>query len=182
MVVYFGTGAYMTGDDIETTDDESFYCVFDDHDGITSNRFDLVDQTSHPTDIGAADGWYVDLVNAQGERVTEKALVVARTVYFTSFAPVSDICQAGGSSWFYTMAYDDGMPVENEEGEEVARSHELGDGVASRPVVDIVNERVIVQSSDATINVEEITATFFYLNVRSWQESYSFVEEPPAEP
>jgi hypothetical protein len=39
-------------------------------------------------------------------------------------------------------------------------------------VVDIVNETVIVQSSDATITVEEMGTTFFHLTVRSWQENY----------
>jgi type IV pilus assembly protein PilY1 len=172
--VYEGTGAYLTPDDIGTTDQNSFYCVYDSHDGGTHTRFDLVDQTSTIEDVGSADGWFVDLWNGPGERVTEPAVVAAGNVYFTAYAPSTEACTAGGSSWLYRMHYDDGSEVENEEeeGEHYPRSQALDEGVASRPVVDIVNESVIVQSSDATITVEQMGTTFFHLTVRSWQENY----------
>jgi Tfp pilus tip-associated adhesin PilY1 len=138
-----------------------------------------VDQTSSINDIGTADGWYIDLWHHDGERVTEQAVVVAQVVYFTAYAPLTDVCEAGGHSWLYTMAYDDGSAVITEEGEEVPRDEDLGDGVASRPVVDIVNETAIIQSSDATITVVDIAIDIFHLTVRSWQENYDFVQEPP---
>ena len=47
-----------------------------------------------------------------------------------------------------------------------------GGGIASRPVVDIANESVIVQSSNQTITIEDIGTVFMRLNVRSWQEAF----------
>ena len=179
VLVYFGTGAFLKEEDFDTTDQQSFYCVYDSHDGSTHTRSNLVDQTSSINDIGTADGWYVDLWHHDGERVTEQAVVVAQTVYFTAYAPRTAVCEAGGHSWLYTMAYDDGSAVINEEGEEVPRDEDLGDGVASRPVVDIVNETAVIQSSDATITVVDIAIDIFHLTVKSWQENYDFVQEPP---
>jgi type IV pilus assembly protein PilY1 len=178
--IYFGTGAYLEETDLLTVDTNSFYCVYDSHDGSEHTRFDLVDQTGGAAEIGTASGWYIDLWNQPaGERITEKATVVAGTVFVTSFAPTQESCAGGGHSWLYWMSYNDGTAVEDEYGGTQDRVEDLGDGVASRPVVDIVNETVIVQSSDATIEVQDIGTTFFHLNVRSWQENYDYVEEPP---
>lgn len=180
MLVYFGTGAYLASADLTTTAQNSFYCVFDEGDGASLQRADLRDQSDEPDELSTGDsGWFVDLWNqAAGERVTEKAVVVANTVYFTSFAPSSSACEAGGRSWLYHLKYDNGgEPEVDEEHEETSaaeRSEELGEGVASRPVVDIVNENIIVQSSDATIAVQDIGSEIFHLTVRSWQENYDF--------
>ncbi len=177
LFVYFGTGAYLTDADVTTTDQNSFYCVRDDGSGDSYVRADLADQTSDPDSaIGDAAGWFVDLWSGTGERVTERAVVVANNVYFTTFAPSGAACQAGGTSWFYHMHYSTGSTPEVDddyEGTDTAeRSEELGEGVASRPVVDIVNENIIVQSSNATIAVQDIGQAIFHLSVRSWQENY----------
>jgi outer membrane protein assembly factor BamB len=180
MLVYFGTGAYLASADLTTTAQNSFYCVHDEGDGSSLQRADLRDQSDDPGELSGSDrGWFVDLWNqAAGERVTEKAVIVANTVYFTSFAPSSSPCEAGGRSWLYHLKYDNGgEPEVDEEHEETSaaeRSEELGEGVASRPVVDIVNENIIVQSSDATIAVQDIGSEIFHLTVRSWQENYDF--------
>jgi type IV pilus assembly protein PilY1 len=179
VLIYFGTGAYLVPDDILETDQQSFYCIKDKHEDNSLERADLVDQTSTIHDMGTADGWYVDLWHDTGERVTEQALVVAGVVFFTSYAPLSDVCQAGGHSWLYSMSYDDGSAVEDEDGNELPRDEDLGDGIASRPVADIVNETAVIQSSDATISVVDIAPAIFHLSVVSWQENYDFVVEPP---
>ncbi len=170
--VYFGTGAYLEGDDILTLEDHTFFCVFDAQDGAENPS--LVDQTNGINDIGNDDGWYIDLPN-EGERVTEPAVVVAGAVFFTSYLPSSEVCEAGGHSWLYRVAYDDGsVPDDGEDdGFEGDRSMDMGEGIASRPVVDIVNESVIVQSSDATITIEDIGQVFFHLKVKSWQENHN---------
>jgi type IV pilus assembly protein PilY1 len=175
--VYFGTGVYLDIDDAQNTDQQRFYCVYDRHDGHTHTRSDLVNQTGGGNDIGDNDGWYVDLWHEAGERVTERAAIVAQTVFFTAYAPNQDVCGYGGHSWLYRMAYNDGtMPKDEDGGDAYAsRDEDLGDGVSSRPVVDIINENVIVQSSDASIEVSPINANFFFLEVRAWQENYDFV-------
>ncbi len=172
MLVFFGTGAYVTEADFATSAQQSFYCVYDGGNGATRTRNLLLDQTDEAQDLGDRPGWYVDLWNGTGERVTEQAVVVAGTVIFTSYAPVMAVCQAGGHSWLYRLTYDEGGALEDEDGNEQPRSEDLGDGIASRPVVDLVNENVVIQSSDASIAVEEIGAAFFHLSVRAWQETY----------
>jgi len=176
--VYFGTGAYLHEDDIITTDQQTFYCVYDRHDGAENPV--LVNQTGGSADVGSDDGWYLQLNQDPGERVTEPASVVAGTVFFTSYAPTGDVCAAGGRSWLYRVRYDNGgLPDDGEEDDfGGSRVIALDEGIASRAVVDIVNESVIVQSSDASITVQDIGETFFHLNVRSWQESYDHVVNP----
>jgi type IV pilus assembly protein PilY1 len=177
LFVYFGTGAYLTDDDVTNTDPNSFYCVRDNGSGQSYARTDLADQTSDPDEsIGDASGWFIDLWGGSGERVTERAVVAADNVYFTTFAPSGEACQAGGTSWFYHMSYiSGGAPKVDDDFEGTAtaeRSEDLGEGVASRPVLDIVNESIIVQSSNATIAVQDIGQAIFHLSVRSWQENF----------
>lgn len=179
VLLYFGTGTYLDQNDVLNEDQQSFYCVYDRHDGNMWERRDLVDQTSRINDVGTGGGWYVDLWHEPGERVTEQALVLAEVVYFTAYSPLADLCGAGGHSWFYQMSYDDGSHIEDEDGNQLSRDVDLGDGIASRPVADIVNEVAVVQSSDATINLLDIAPGIFHLNVISWQEDYDFVQEPP---
>lgn len=178
--VYFGTGAYLDEDDLVTMEDNSFFCVFDNHDGGSNPT--LADQTHTITDPDGYDGWYMDLPN-EGERVTEPAAVVAGTVFYTSYKPSNEPCEAGGHSWLTRISYEDGsVPDDGEDdGFNGQRRLDMGDGIASRPVVDIVNENVIVQSSDATITIEEIGQVFFNLEVRSWQETHENYGESEGE-
>ncbi len=172
--VYFGTGAYLEEDDISTLDSQSFYCIFDDHD--ESENPTLVNQTGSIDDVGTADGWYIDLDQATGERVTEPAAIVAGTVFFTTFAPNAEACSAGGRSWLYQVQYQDGSAPEESEDEDDGQLRYEGDGIASRPVIDITNESVIIQNSNQTITIEAIGSAFMHLNVRSWQENFEMPE------
>ena len=130
----------------------------------------------------ALDGSEVCLDEDNRERVTEAAAVVAGAVFFTSFAPNDDPCSVGGESWVYRLAYENGDVPDDGEVDDFNgnRVRNLGEGVASRPVVDVVNESVIIQSSDATITVQAIGQTFDHLSVRSWQEDYQHVTPAPA--
>lgn len=177
--VYLGTGAYLESDDIPTRDDHVFACVIDRQDG--AEYANLIDQTDTIHDISGEDGWYIRLEEAAGERVTEPAAVVAGAAFFTSFVPSSELCSAGGHSWLYRVDFQDGSVPDDGEDDEWngERAIALGDGVASRPVVDVVNETVIVQSSDATITVEDIGQAYFHLTVRAWQENFDYVNVPP---
>ncbi|MCP4573418.1 MAG: hypothetical protein GY838_13765 [bacterium] len=173
--VYVGTGAYLEDADVTTIDQQKFLCVVDRHDEATYDLGDLANQTTSITDdVSHYGGWYVNLwKKPEGERVTQNAAVVAGTVIFTSFAPSEDPCVAGGTSWLYQMAYDNGGMAENEESEDPEdRGTSLGDGIASYPVVDLASGKVVVQSSDASISVEDIAATYMRLTVRSWAENY----------
>ncbi|MBK9778118.1 MAG: hypothetical protein IPP62_17440 [bacterium] len=175
--VYVGTGAYLTPDDLRTTNLNDFLCVIDRHDRSTVNKSDLVNQTSTVHDMGGADGWYYSLRSADGLRVVEQAVVVAKTVIFTAFAPAEETCVAGGTSYLYQMKYDDGGQTEDQESPS-DRETELGGGVASHPVVDLASGTVVVQSSDASITIAPIAAPIERMNVRSWQENYDHVTAP----
>jgi len=179
--VYFGTGAYLVESDISTREDHIFGCVFDRQNG--AEYANLVDQSGSINDLTGQDGWYLELENAEGERVTEPAVVVAGAVFFTTFVPSQEVCAAGGNSWLYRLDYENGSVPDDGESDQWDgnRSIDLGQGVASRPVVDIVNETVIVQSSDATISVQNIGQTFGHLTVRAWQENFDFVTIPPSD-
>jgi len=171
--VYFGTGVYLEEDDFDNADVNSFYCVYDRGEGATLDPGDLADQTGSPGDIGEADGWYVNLIeHGEFERVTETAVVVAGIVYFTAFTTNGDECSAGGRSWLYGLAYEDGGNLEDEDGEEIPSCIELPGGIASQPVADIVEGTVVIQATDASITVEEISQQYFHLTVRSWQETF----------
>jgi type IV pilus assembly protein PilY1 len=175
--VYVGTGAYLTPDDLDTTNLNDFLCVIDRHDRSTANKSDLVNQTSSVSDMGGADGWCFSLRSADGLRVVEQAVVVAETVIFTAFAPAEETCVAGGTSYLYQMKYDDGGQTEDQESPS-DRETELGGGVASHPVVDLASGTVVVQSSDASITIAPIAAPIERMNVRSWQENYDHVTAP----
>lgn len=171
--VYFGTGSYMVEDDMFNTDAQSFICVIDTHSGTSITKNDLVDQTDSIHSVDGELGWYVDLWNETGERVTEQAVVVAETVIFTSFAPTLAACVSGGNSYLYQMAYaSGGVPQVDGMETPADRSTSLGQGIASYPVVDLAAGTVVVQSSDASIKVEPIAAVYQRMNVRSWQESF----------
>lgn len=176
--VYFGTGAYLEETDMMTTTAQKFICVIDKHDGATTSIGSLKNQTTSITALGTAPGWYVNLVQKTGERVTEAAAVVAETVIFTSFAPDQDACVAGGESFLYQMSYKDGDKT-SEQASLNDRVTSLGDGIASYPVIDLANGTAVVQSSDASIKITPIASLFQRMNVRSWQESFNQVQAVP---
>ncbi len=179
--VYFGTGVYIQEPDMESINPNAFLCVYDNHDGSTANMGNMVNQTSSIGDAGGYSGWYVNLWNDDAERVTKRAVIVAETVIFTSFAPLDDPCVAGGISWLYQMSYDDGgIPDVDFMSTEEDRAADLGEGIASYPVVDLSEGNAVVQSSDASIDVMPIAAIIQPLRVRSWQENYDHVVQPPA--
>ncbi len=178
ILVYVGTGAYLTPDDLETTTACDFLCVIDRHDGSTASKARLVNQTTSIHAVGTAPGWYFSLTAEPGLRVVEQAAVVAKTVIFTAFAPAAEACVAGGTSYLYQMRYDDGGQTEGQDSL-ADRETDLGGGVASHAVVDLSSGTVVVQSSDASIHIEPIAANIQRMNVRAWQENYDHVQTPP---
>jgi type IV pilus assembly protein PilY1 len=174
--IYFGTGRYLEMDDMSNVDQQSYYCIIDRHDGATVDRNDLVDQSSTINEVEAAPGWFLNLSQDDGERVTEANAIVAGIVYFTTFAPNDEPCSAGGTSWLYAVqfkngaAYDGDDDSSNDTGD--GRAIEIGDGITAKPVVDIVNGQVLVQGSDTRIAVRDTLGLIRQVIVRSWQQRY----------
>jgi type IV pilus assembly protein PilY1 len=177
VLLYFGTGRYIDTMDFIDISQQTFYCIIDNH-GLTSvTRSNLVDQTTSIHPITSNDrGWYVDLVLGEGERVVEPDALVAGVIYFTSFKPMAERCEFGGFSWLYAMDFRNAAAVDGDDdsGNDTAdgRSEELGEGIVSRPVIDIVNEDVVIQGSDTRIHVRDAQGVIQQLIVRSWRQIY----------
>jgi type IV pilus assembly protein PilY1 len=176
--LYFGTGKYIDPIDFIDVSMQTFYCVIDNHGSGTISRYDMVDQTATISEVTPNDrGWYVDLLMGPGERVVEPDALVAGVVYFTSFKPMAEKCQFGGFSWLYAMDFRNGAAVDDDDdtGNDTTdgRVEEIGEGIVSRPVVDIVNEDVVIQGSDTRIHVRDTKNVIQQLIVRSWRQLYN---------
>ena len=109
VLVYFGTGAYIDSQDLADTSPQSLYCVRDDPNASTTyTRSDLLNQSSAISLTEGGPGWYVDLTQQAGERITQPPLVLDGVVYASSFAPSDEPCSAGGMSWLYRLDYRNG--------------------------------------------------------------------------
>lgn len=175
LLVFFGTGKFVEGSDFTDTSSQSFYCIKDPGQWTTFDRGDLVDQNGTGQDTEGENGWYFDLENGSGERVTEPSVVLEGVVYFTSFAPSDEPCDAGGASWLYRIDYTTGDPIDTDEDgdlDDEDRSESLGEGVASRPVVNLAGEQLIVQTSDARLNVADLSIAPQPVLVRDWRERF----------
>ncbi len=53
-------------------------------------------------------GWYLDLVQADGERAVGKPILSGGALFFTSVVPDTDLCSSGGDSWLYALDRLDG--------------------------------------------------------------------------
>jgi type IV pilus assembly protein PilY1 len=176
--LYFGTGRYLVNGDLTDTSLNTFYSVIDKHDGATVTKSDMVDETTTITPVGPNDrGWFIDLVEGSGERVVDPDALVAGIVYFTSFAPSTQPCSAGGHSWLYKVDFRNGSGDDGDDDDSNDttdnRIEDLGDGIATKPVVDVVNEEVIVQGSDTRIHVRDADGSIQWVTLRSWRQRYN---------
>jgi type IV pilus assembly protein PilY1 len=177
VMLYFGTGRYLENTDFANVDPQSFYNVIDNHSGVTVTRMDLIDETTTITPVSATDrGWYIDLENQAGERCISQAALVAGFVYFTTFVPTFDACAAGGFSWLYAANFRNASGDDGDDDETndtiTDRLEVIGAGVATRPVIDVANEEVIIQGSDTRIHISDARGIIRHLVVRSWRQRY----------
>ena len=177
--VYFGTGKYVEAADLNELQQQSFYCLRDDGSATTLYPTSLVQVTTTTTDSDGWDGWYRDLEFGAGERVTEPAVIVEGVVYFTSFVPSNEICSAGGHSFLYHIDHKNGVVVDSDDDgslDDEFAAEDLGRGVASRPVVNLAAEELIVQTSDARLTVGNLLLGPQRIRVRAWRQQFLTVE------
>ncbi len=138
LLIFFGTGQYLTVDAPYDHTTQSFYAVWDrgvgnlDRNDLTAQQIttlrtttadrgavvDVRTTSDHEVpyrDSGASGryGWYVDLDHEfanTGERVTSAAQVRDGVVYFDTFVPVADSCTPGVETWFMSLDYLNGGP------------------------------------------------------------------------
>ena len=171
IMVFFGTGQYLTKADNTSTSQQSFYGVWDANSIISNGRTDLVEQTLTKTttsngtfrfitdksvDYSSKRGWYIDL--ATGERVVTNAHAIGDLVFFNTMIPTSGACSYGGTSWLMSVdQFNGGVP-------NFTPFDTNGDGVIDTK--DLINGKVAVGekvdsiASDSTfISDKRYTAT-----------------------
>ncbi|GBG12504.1 type IV pilus assembly protein PilY1 [Novimethylophilus kurashikiensis] len=127
LLIYFGTGRYLTTTDPGNTDVQSFYAVWDNGTSGTVSRSQLqiqsiLSETAQFNALlretsdngvdwaGGKRGWYMDLVvppttsaGPGGERIISRALLKYDRVIFSTVVPSTDACLPGGFSWLMEL-------------------------------------------------------------------------------
>lgn len=133
VMLYFGTGRYLTSTDPNSTDVQSFYAIWDNGTGTVGRNqlrvqnivaetnefgFDIRETTNNPVDWTSQRGWYMDLVvppitasGPGGERVISRPLVRYDRVIFVTVTPTTDPCIPGGFSWIMELDLLTGGPT-----------------------------------------------------------------------
>jgi type IV pilus assembly protein PilY1 len=185
VMAYFGTGKYFTLADKDDKTLQSFYAIKDN--AVKVGIGGLADQTdaSVCTPILTEFGWYMDLNKNPGERVISSSLVLGGYVFFATFQPSDDPCEAGGIARLYVINYDNGCvpagPVIDADGDGDVdgddmddmidgRSIDIGYGVPSDIIFDPTESTIIIQTSDTTIHIFKIDVGQNQLEVESWRE------------
>ena len=120
VMVFFGSGQYLTNADKTSTDANYFYGIWDKGDDDLDAPSHLVQQTyeaafaparvltNNPVDYaGGKYGWYVSLPDT-GERSVTRPVVRGGVVFFNTFVPVSDPCSVGGFGYRFALDIETG--------------------------------------------------------------------------
>jgi len=115
-VLYFGTGRYLSQDDLTLDKQQAIYGVKDD--GTTQvSVSNLVEQTitnnvisSNPVDWATKGGWFIKLPD-QKERIFVEAKLAMGTLVFVSTVPEASECQPGGYSNLFLIDYMTGGSI-----------------------------------------------------------------------
>lgn len=178
--VYVGTGQYLGKTDLPcppsgtcawtpnaaSTQTQTMYGLIDPRDGTTlpDPLLDNLLQQTYTTSGnsrtftttamtfsggGAKKGWYVNFTG--GERIVTDPAIAAGALIFTSNIPDTTACQPGGSSWLYTLDYEDGGQTSTTDGS--WGGTKLASALASRPVLIQLPDgtvKALTRLSDAT--------------------------------
>jgi len=131
LMVAFGTGQYLTSNDLSNTQTQSFYSVWD-HGTPNLTRSDLTVRTISDTTTNGVDvrhisgspiswydgtsgshGWYMDFNTQSGERVVQSPSLRNSTLFFNTDIPSSSACGSGGSSVEMFLNLDGSEPTRN---------------------------------------------------------------------
>jgi type IV pilus assembly protein PilY1 len=123
--LYFGTGRYFYKEDDITTARVLFgvkeKClskikniqtltdpVCDNSDVLGLSDLDNATTTAPTTE--STNGWYITLDSSE-RVITDPLASTTGAIFFTTFAPSSDICEYGGSSYLWAMKYNTGGSI-----------------------------------------------------------------------
>ncbi|MEN6585230.1 MAG: PilC/PilY family type IV pilus protein [Sulfuricella sp.] len=135
VMVYFGTGSFITTTDIVNTDVQSYYAIWDTGTAVTRSMLQQqtvltqTDDVTPPTPVpagpywrttsanavdyaGTQRGWYMDLLppsgTHRGERVIYRSQVLNGRVLFVTLIPSTDKCVPGGTGWLMELSLTGG--------------------------------------------------------------------------
>ncbi len=119
LLLFFGTGRYLTETDPNNREIQTFYAVWDtgrsqlQRGQLVAQVISRQNSTTRPTRLTSNNevrysneseprrfGWYIDFVSQPGERIIADAVATREVVLFSTFTPNSENCNLGGSSWF----------------------------------------------------------------------------------
>ncbi len=123
VMLFFGTGQYLTDTDTGNKAQQSFYAIWDTNSPVS--RSELLEQKytyhsgndvrtlddkliNYGTNSGEHHGWYTDLSNSSGERVIVTPIIFGKLVAYTTIIPASNICGSAGESWLMVHDLFDG--------------------------------------------------------------------------
>lgn len=127
-LILFGTGKYLSTDDVSDTTVQTFYGIWDDGEAIDSTdrselqrqQFDILnDSSGRPLRLSTGNlvdwenkkGWYLDMLRppppgaAIGERVVSAPILKDGRAIFVSVIPSTDPCTPGGDSWLTELDF-----------------------------------------------------------------------------
>jgi type IV pilus assembly protein PilY1 len=129
ILVFFGTGQYLNTSDVSNSSVQTFYGVWDN--GTPSlTPADLIEQT-FITDVfnnagvdvsseirvttdnavnyaGADNGWFLNLTASSGERLIVDPDIRGGLVFFNTWIPDTNVCNAGGSGVLMSVKQSNG--------------------------------------------------------------------------
>jgi type IV pilus assembly protein PilY1 len=119
LLIFFGTGKYLETSDLVTTDQQTFYGVWD-HGSQALERADLVAQiidnttytdadgnplrliSDNSVDYSTKSGWYIDFPTT-GERLVVEPQIRGSLVFFNTWIPSSSACDSGGTGFLMSV-------------------------------------------------------------------------------
>lgn len=130
---------------------------------------------------GTIYGWNASMVD-NGERGVSKPVYLGDVVLFTTYLPLADICQGGGSGYFYALygltgtAYSKPIIGYNTTSGEIYKRTGLGGGTPSSISVHMGREKgakaYVQQSTGAVMSVDFQTAAQAKSSYVSWREKW----------
>jgi len=129
IMLFFGTGKFLSNTDYYTDDVQSLYAIKDSVSsyGNFRNNNSLVRQTITPgsltstttnnsVDLSVNNGWYFDLKSQLGERVNIDPALALGVLNVISNIPGTSACTSGGSAWMYQIDFASGTAVDKVNG------------------------------------------------------------------
>jgi type IV pilus assembly protein PilY1 len=182
LLVFFGTGRYLSPTDPVSTAVQSFYGVWDRNNEVTRSQLesrtisegtaagrevrtvegDAIDWTD--TSSAARQGWYVDFTPEPGERVIESPLVRGEYVLFNTVTPSQSLCQSGGTSWTMALRFDGTTPKQavfdvNNDGKVNSVDAIVGGVRYGNAMIlnsNILGDNLYRQASDGTVDQSKV--------------------------